>query len=422
MPEKNKKDKSINVLFFAVIAMFVLDFFVAGYFIINAVGNSESHASDSQKSAVNSQIVSGTAARDFIAATTTTVPVEEADSIVENMTLHEKVCQMFIVRPEKLTNNADTTTASEATKESLEAYPVGGLVYFGRNLESQTQIRNVITQVKGYASDVGCLPLFFSVDEEGGRVSRCADTVGTTSFDSMFSYRSMGRQTAYANARTIAGDIASLGFNLDFAPVADTWTNPNNQVIGERAYSDNYIETAELISYAVKGFRDGGVFCSLKHFPGHGDTADDSHNGSVYSYRTADNLRINEYIAFSEGIAAGADMVMVGHITVPDLDSVPASLSRNIIMNELRGLLGFDGVVITDSLEMRAVSEVYGNAELAVMAVEAGNDILLTPESLEEAVAGIENAVSEGRISEERINESVKRIVELKSKKMEMKK
>ena len=154
--------------------------------------------------------------------------------------------------------------------------------------------------------------------------------------------------------------------------------------------------------------------CTLKHFPGHGDTAEDSHYSSAVSYRTVDELRANEYLAFESGINAGADMVMVGHITVPDIDELPATLSEKIIQGELRGHLGYDGVIITDSLGMGAIANIYSSGDAAVMAIQAGNDILLTPDNFAEAVAGVEQAVADGRLTEERIDESVKRILTLK--------
>ena len=334
--------------------------------------------------------------------------------IVSSMPLHDKICQMFIVRPEELTNGAEYYSASEKLKDSLKEYPVGGLILFTNNMRSQEQVTEFISGVKEYSSEIGCVPLFFGVDEEGGSVSRCAEALGTASFEPMFNYRYMGTDKARSNARTIAEDIGKLGFDLDFAPVADTWSNKYNTVIGGRAYSDDFKETANLVGSAVKGFMDGGIHCTLKHFPGHGDTIEDSHYGFAVSHRSAEQLRNNEYLAFDKGIKAGADIVMVGHITVPAIDDHPASMSEKLIQGELRGTLGFDGVIMTDALGMGAIANAYSSSVCSVMAVEAGNDILLSPKDLREAVDGIEAAVSNGLISEERINESVRRILKVK--------
>ena len=421
MSDRRNESKSIKALTALSAALILLDVAAAGYFIVRGVRSRNS--SDGEEITFSETETTTTAMPETTTEAVTeptTEPKDDIDILMEGMSLHDKVCQMFIVRPEALTNGYDVTVASTMTRDALGEYPVCGLIYFEKNLESQTQITNVINTVSDYAAMKGCIPLFYSVDEEGGQVARCADAIGTAFLDSMYYYRSMGTDAAYSNARMIAGDIGGLGFNLDFAPVADTWSNPDNTVIGTRAYSDDFKETADLVSAAVKGFGDGGVYCTLKHFPGHGDTAEDSHYSSAVSYRTADELRNNEYLAFKSGIEAGADLVMVGHIIVPEIDSLPSSLSEKIVQGELRGYLGYEGVIITDSLDMGAIANNYSSADAAVMAVQAGNDILLTPDDLFEAVDGIEAAVASGRITEERINESVRRILELKNKRMDI--
>ncbi|SDA23981.1 beta-N-acetylhexosaminidase [Ruminococcus sp. YE71] len=338
---------------------------------------------------------------------------DEIRTLIDGMSLHEKVCQLFIVTPESLTGYDVVTQAGDATEEALEKYPVGGIIYFAQNMEDYTQLKDMISATKEFAAKSCPTPLFVSVDEEGGDVARCAETVGTTIFQPMYTYK--GSTTlAHDNACTIAEDISKLGFNLDFAPVADTWSNPENTVIGQRAYSDDFEEAAELVASAVKGFHDGGVLCTLKHFPGHGNTAEDSHYTSAYSGRTVMQLEQNEYLPFESGIEVGADMVMVGHITVPSIDEEPASVSSKIITGELREKLGFKGVIITDSLAMGAVADNYESGELAVKVLQAGGDILLCPADLDEAVNGIEAAVSKGTIEESRIDESLYRILTLK--------
>lgn len=344
----------------------------------------------------------------------------EIEQLISQMSLHEKVCQLFIVTPESLTGNAVSvaTASGEMTKNCLEQYPVGGLIYFAQNLESMSQAQTMLSDAKNIRQELGMIPMFYGVDEEGGKVARCAETIGTTAFQSMYDYKDMGEDTAYSNAFTIASDVAGVGFNLDFAPVADTWSNPANTVIGKRAYSDDFEQTAELVASAVKGFRDGGVYCSLKHFPGHGDTAEDSHFGMATSYKTVAELEQNEYLAFKSGIEAGTDMVMVGHMTMANVDGLPASVSSTMITDELRGKLGYDGVVVTDALGMGAVANMYGSADLAVRVLQAGGDILLMPADFYSAVQGVENAVAGGTLTEERIDESVRRILKLKAEKI----
>lgn len=345
---------------------------------------------------------------------TTEVTEEEKPSLVDEtlagMTLHEKVCQMMFVTPEELTGEDGVTVAGDATRQALENYPVGGIVYFAKNLESQDQVKEMIDNSQKY-SGIG---LFVATDEEGGVVNRLMDTVGTTYIGSMYYYKDDGDETAYENAYTIANDMSALGFNLDFAPVADVWSNPDNTVIGERAYSDDYAQAAELVGNAVKGFNDGGVMCTLKHFPGHGDTAEDSHYSSAYVHRTKEEIMADEMQPFRSGIEAGAEFVMVGHLIVPDIDEVPATLSYKIATGILRDELKFEGVAITDSFEMESIADNYSVDDAVVMSVKAGMDMILQPKDMASAVNSIEQAVADGELSEDRIDESVRRILTLK--------
>lgn len=345
---------------------------------------------------------------------TTEVTEEEKPSLVDEtlagMTLHEKVCQMMFVTPEELTGEDGVTVAGDATRQALENYPVGGIVYFAKNLESQDQVKEMIDNSQKYSS----IGLFVATDEEGGVVNRLMDTVGTTYIGSMYYYKDDGDETAYENAYTIANDMSALGFNLDFAPVADVWSNPDNTVIGERAYSDDYAQAAELVGNAVKGFNDGGVMCTLKHFPGHGDTAEDSHYSSAYVHRTKEEIMADEMQPFRSGIEAGAEFVMVGHLIVPDIDEVPATLSYKIATGILRDELKFEGVAITDSFEMESIADNYSVDDAVVMSVKAGMDMILQPKDMVSAVNSIEQAVADGELSEDRIDESVRRILTLK--------
>lgn len=345
---------------------------------------------------------------------TTEVTEEEKPSLVDEtlagMTLHEKVCQMMFVTPEELTGEDGVTVAGDATRQALENYPVGGIVYFAKNLESQDQVKEMIDNSQKDSS----IGLFVATDEEGGVVNRLMDTVGTTYIGSMYYYKDDGDETAYENAYTIANDMSALGFNLDFAPVADVWSNPDNTVIGERAYSDDYAQAAELVGNAVKGFNDGGVMCTLKHFTGHGDTAEDSHYSSAYVHRTKEEIMADEMQPFRSGIEAGAEFVMVGHLIVPDIDEVPATLSYKIATGILRDELKFEGVAITDSFEMESIADNYSVDDAVVMSVKAGMDMILQPKDMASAVNSIEQAVADGELSEDRIDESVRRILTLK--------
>lgn len=342
--------------------------------------------------------------------TPTPDPVQtQAEALLADMSLHEKVCQLFVVRPEVLTGLSPVTVAGEATQQALESYPVGGLIYSVDNLVTQEQTREMIENTQSYSK----IPLIISADEEGGNVGRLMYKLGTTWVHSMYSYKDEGPETAYQNALTIGTDMVSCLFNTDYAPVADVWTNPANTVIGDRAYSDDFEQAAELVASAVQGFTDAGVVCCLKHFPGHGDTDTDTHEGAAIVDKSLDELRAGELLPFVSGIEAGADMVMIGHITVTALDDVPSTISEAVITGLLREELGWDGVVITDSLDMGALAG-YDNGEVCVRFIEAGGDILLGVPDLAAAVSAVEAAVNEGRLTEQRIDESVLRVLSLK--------
>lgn len=337
-------------------------------------------------------------------------PVQvKAEELLSGMTLREKLCQLMIVRPETLTGESPVTAAGETTRLALESYPVGGLIYSVDNLVTQEQTREMITNTQSYSE----IPLFISADEEGGNVGRLMYKLGTTWVNDMYSYKDMGEDTAYANAYTIGSDMVSCLFNTDFAPVADVWTNPENTVIGDRAYSDDFNQASELVAAAVRGFTDAGVVCCVKHFPGHGDTSTDTHEGAAVVDKSLDELRAGELLPFESGIEAGVDMVMVGHITVTAVDDEPATISKAVITDLLREELGWDGVVITDSLDMGALAG-YDNGEVCVRFLEAGGDILLGVPDIEAALTALETAVTDGRLTEQRIDESVQRVLELK--------
>ena len=335
------------------------------------------------------------------------------DEMINQMDLHQKIYQMFIVFVDSLTGVTNTTVAGDITKNALKEYPVGGLLFQKENLTSEEQVINMIQGMQSYSN----IPLFIASDEEGGRVARVMETLHPYSLDAMLTYKDMGKDKAYENATLIAESIKKYGFNTAFAPVADVWSNPENTVIGDRAYSDDFEQASELVSTAVQGFKDKGMICSLKHFPGHGDTKVDSHYGAAYVSKTLEQLRKEEFLPFKAGIDAGADMVMIGHLIVPDIDEVPATFSRKIVTDILKKELNFEGIVISDALNMQAISDYYDSSSAAVHAVKAGVDILLCPLDLDESVTALVNAVQSGEILEERIDESVRKILKLKLQK-----
>ena len=342
----------------------------------------------------------------------------KVQDLIASMSLEEKVAQMFFVTPENLTGVDVATQAGETTRQALTQYPVGGLIYFSKNIYDEEQLTTMIRNSQSYSE----IPLFIGVDEEGGSlVARIANhpNFDVEKFPDMAEIGATGDPSrAYEVGSTIASYLKDYGFNLDFAPDADVLTNPNNTAIGVRSFGSDPDMTAQMVEQAVKGFQDHQVSAVIKHFPGHGGTTTDSHNGAAIVDRSLEELRSAEFLPFEAGIQAGVDMVMVGHLQVPQVisDDTPASLSSEMITDVLRNELGYDGIVITDSLSMGAITTYYTSADAAVKCIQAGDDMLLMPYSFTEAYQGVLDAVNSGEISEERINESVTRILKVKCK------
>ena len=340
-----------------------------------------------------------------------------ASEILNQMTLRQKIYQMFIVRPEMLTGAGTVTAAGTWTQECIYQQPVGGLVYFGDNLVSGGQTSQMLSNTQSYARDTG-VGMFLAVDEEGGLVARCAKKLGTTKLNPMQEYGSRNDwNEAYWIGQTLGSEIQQFGFNLDFAPVADVNLNSGNE-LGNRIFSSDPYVVGNMVDGVVKGIQSTGVASTLKHFPGLGAEDGNAHYDSqIIINRSVDELRSSEFVAFQFGIDAGADFVMVSHqIMTCAGDGIPSSLSHVVCTDWLRNELYFDGIIVTDSFEMNTISGSYSPEESAVMAVEAGVDVILMPTDLTASVNAIEDAVSTGRISEERINESVYRILQEKEK------
>lgn len=341
---------------------------------------------------------------------------ELVNNTIADMSLEDKVAGLFIIRPEALTGVGTAVQAGDSTRDALARYPVGGLVYFSKNIQSAQQLGEMLGNTAGYAK----YPLFLAVDEEGGRVARVADALGLENVGPMAQVGAAGDAEAARSAGAAIGTyLKGYGFNLDFAPVADVQTNPDNTVIGDRAFGSDPAGVSLMVQAAVEGMQETGVSACLKHFPGHGNTTGDSHEGSVETGRTLEEMQAAEFLPFQAGIAAGVDMVMVGHISAPGLtggDSLPASLNEEIITGILREQLGYDGIVITDAMDMAAISSYYASDEAAVKALKAGADMILMPEDFVQAYEGVVAAVRDGRIDENRVNDSLRRIYRVKYK------
>lgn len=336
------------------------------------------------------------------------------EECIAKMSLEDKVAGLFLIRPEQLTGVGTAVQAKDATRDALGRYPVGGLIYFSKNIRTVEQIREMLSKTAGYSK----YPLFLAVDEEGGVVSRVAGALETEDVGPMADIGAGGNEEdARAVGATLAAYLRGYGFNLDFAPVADVLTNPDNRAIGNRSFGSDPELVSRMVAAEVSGLQEGGVSACIKHFPGHGDTGGDSHDGPVETTRTLEEMQTTEFLPFLAGINAGVDMVMVGHIHAPGLPGggeLPASMNENIITGILRQQLGYDGIVITDAMDMSAISKYYAADEAAVKALKAGADMILMPEDFQKAYEGVLAAVREGVIDEERINDSLRRIYRVK--------
>jgi len=357
---------------------------------------------------------------------------DEVDVQISKMTLREKVGQMFYVRPECL----DTTihfnllsgidaSSDDITKIRLQAvnetmkgvnekYPVGGIILYAHNIEDEAQLARFIPQIRALKGS----PLL-CIDEEGGRVARIGKNTNfnVETFESMGAIGATGDpKNAYYCGNTIGTYLKRYGIDIDFAPVADVNTNPENIVIGARAFSDDPAVAAPMVTNYLQGLKDAGVTGCIKHFPGHGDTKADTHFGYAQSLKTWDEMLNCEMVTFKAGIQWGCQLIMTAHISAPKVtgSDIPSTMSSVILQDKLRKELGYQNIIITDAMEMGAITQQYNCAEAAVGCIQAGVDIVLGPQNFPEAFDAVVAAVNNGTISEERINQSVRRIMKLK--------
>lgn len=342
------------------------------------------------------------------------------DERIGAMTLEQKVAQLFIVTPEALVEGvSQVTQAGDMTREGVTAHPVGGIVYFAQNLLDPEQTTTMLANVKQFYADAGNVAPFIAVDEEGGTVVRVADNeaFGAQDVGDASALGSAGdTEAAKRAAEQIADYLMPLGFNLDFAPVADVVDPLRSDTMGLRSFSSDAAVAADMVRAEVEGFREKKMLCCAKHFPGIGAAAGDSHEGAITIEATNEELETVDLVPFRAAIEAGVPMIMVGHVSLPNIvgDSTPAPLSSAVVQGMLRDSLGYTGIIVTDSLSMGAITDYYTPAEAAVAALKAGCDIPLMPERLDEAYQGVLSAVQVGELTEERLDESLTRILTAK--------
>ena len=361
-----------------------------------------------------------------------TPPTDEVEAQLQRMTLREKVGQLFYVRPEcldttihfNLPSNVDVSSdditairlqAVNATMRGVnEKYPVGGVILYAHNIEDEAQLAAFVAQIRA----LNGAPLL-CIDEEGGRVARIAnnENFDVEKFESMGAIGATGDpQNAYRCGNIIGTYLRRYGFDIDFAPVADVNTNPENIIIGARAFSDDPQVAAPMVTGYLQGLKDAGITGCIKHFPGHGDTQADTHYGYAQSLKTWDEMLSCELITFRAGIQWGTQLIMTAHIAAPGVTGtdIPATMSPLILQDKLRGELGYQNIIVTDAMEMGAITLQYTNAEAAVGTLQAGADIVLGPQNFVEAFDAVVKAVEDGVLTEQRIDQSVRRILRLK--------
>lgn len=330
---------------------------------------------------------------------------------IEEMSLNEKIGQMLIV-------GFDGQNINENIKSLILDNHVGGVIFFSNNVESLEGVINLTNEFKKINTS-NKFPLFIAVDEEGGSVSRTPNeflAIPSAQYIGAFDDENIN----YNIGKIIADELKQQGYNMDFAPSLDILSNPYNTVIGDRSYGETSDIVSRLGIKTMEGIRDSSIVSVIKHFPGHGDTDVDSHYGLPLVEKSLAELKELELIPFENAIKAGADAIMISHILLTMIDSEnPATMSKEVITNVLRENMEFDGVVITDDMTMGAIIENYDIGEASVKSINAGADIILVCHGYENelnVINSIKNAVKNNIISEERINESVYRILKLKEK------
>ncbi|RAP73426.1 glycoside hydrolase family 3 N-terminal domain-containing protein [Paenibacillus montanisoli] len=351
------------------------------------------------------------------------IQARDWDKLMSYMTVSEQVGQMLMpdIREWK---GKRTTTVNEGIKGAVHDQDLGGLILFEKNIVGAEQVAAL---THGLQAEAGDIPLFMAIDQEGGVIKRIP---GGTNLPGQMALGAAGDEPlAKAAGRLTGEELKALGVQLDFAPVLDINSNPDNPIIGMRAFSSDPDLVTRLGLAEMKGLQEAGVIPAVKHFPGHGDTTVDSHLGLPVLNHDRERLDAVELKPFRAAIASGAEMIMSAHIAFPAVDNervvsrkdgssvpVPATLSKNVLSGLLRGELGYKGVIISDAFTMNGIVEHFGEEQAVVRAVNAGVDIILMPQDPAKAHKALVNAVKSGTVSRDAVHAAVKRILELKAK------
>ena len=328
---------------------------------------------------------------------------------LDNMTLDEKIGQMITI-------GIDGYSVDDTAKQLITDKKVGGVILFKNNISNSNQLLQLINDIKGINS-TNKIPIFISVDQEGGRVNRLPSEIKSLPSNEVVGNKN-DNKLAYDIGKNIGYALGSFGFNMDFAPVLDVNSNPNNTVIGDRSFSNDKDKVASLGASEINGFKDSNIISVAKHFPGHGDTATDSHYALPIINKTLDELKSVEFVPFKKAIEEKVPAIMVSHILMPQIDAnKPASMSKTIITDILRKDLKFDGLIVTDDMTMGAVTNDLDITTACINAINAGADLLLVCHGYDNeinVINAIKDSINNEIISIDTINKSVYRILSLK--------
>lgn len=358
------------------------------------------------------------------------------DKKVKSMSLEQKIGQMLM--PDfRQWEGKNVTALNDSISKAIRKYGFGGVILFAENCQGTEQTARLVSQLqKESVSGLAGMPMLVSIDQEGGSIIRLQTGSGTPG---NMALGAINNETeTKADSARIAEELSALGINTDFAPDMDVNTNPANPIIGIRSFSSNPNLVARMGTAYIKGLHEYNVASACKHFPGHGDTDVDSHTGLPMINKSYDSLKKTELVPFNATVKEGTDLIMTAHIVFPQIEKqtytsistgkkiqLPATLSKTIVTDILRKDMGYNGVVTTDAMNMDAIASHFKPADAAILAINAGVDILLMPVSATNAqslnefdkyISNIVSAVKSGKISETRINESVARILKLKAK------
>lgn len=330
---------------------------------------------------------------------------ERVENVMDSMTIEEKIGQMLII-------NYGSDAFDDKFKEFFSEVQPGGIILTKENITTFDKTLNLVNELKSASK----YSLIVSVDQEGGRVQRLkflTDAIPTDIPD-MYSLGKTGdKSLAYQVGKLVAEEMRTLGINVVYAPVVDIFSNPDNTVIGNRSFGNDKNTVINMALSLAEGLEDNGIIATFKHFPGHGDTGVDSHVKLPVINKTYEEVKKLELVPFTEAIKNGAKIIMTGHIAFPEItgDMTPASLSKALVNDILRDKLGYKGLIITDAINMKALTDNYSYEEIVLKSIEAGNDLILIPKDEVYTINFIKS-----NVSEDRINESVKRILAFKYK------